>query len=181
MSHFLFLQIDISQVSVIVFEMNNMISNKDYDKIYTTFVGINVVFAKMWKKDPKLIFTDEIEKAALEIIDGKFRLCFNQQFWNSLNHYNRVFIICHEYLHVIYGHWLIRADLNQEWMNIAQDIEINESLVDDFGFLHEKITGWKNHCFIETVFKEHAGLVLKDQSFEYYYELLMKCLPDESK
>ena len=177
----MFLQIDILHNSVSILRMSNEISDKDYKKIYETLVGVNVVFSKMWKKDPKLVFDEDVEKAILEIIDGKFRLCFNKKFWDSLNHYNRVFIICHEYLHVIYGHWLIRAEMNQEWMNIAQDIEINESLLTDFGFDKKKIKGWKDHCSIETVFKDQASIVKKDEGFEYYYGLLMKCLPDSEK
>lgn len=161
--------------------MINTISEKDYQKIHNSLKDINVVFYQMWKKDPRLVFSGEVDKAVLEIVDGKFRLCFNKKFWSKLNHYNRVFIICHEYLHVIYGHWLIRQDLHQEWMNIAQDIEINESLIKDFRFEKKLIQNWKNHCSIETVFKEQSWIVKKEENFEYYYSLLMKCLPDSEK
>ncbi len=137
----------------------------------------NPIFGEMWKKGG-IIFTDEYDTAALEIHNGKFRIVFNPRYWKKIVPLNRYFIICHEYLHVVLGHWLNPSDssVEFEWNNVAQDIEVNEMLVDTFEFARKKIKNWKDQCWIDTVFKEKAHLVERKKSSEYYYKLMMQCL-----
>ena len=132
----------------------------------------------MWKRGG-FVFSNEYDTAALEIDDGKFRINFNPRYWKKIKTHNRLFIICHEYMHVILGHWLNPAEgVDSEWMNIAQDIQVNEMLVKNFYFKHSMIYNREDQAWIDTIFKHKANVVEKDQDAEYYYKLLMKCLSD---
>lgn len=66
---------------------------------------------------------------------------------------------------------------NAEWYGIAQDIQVNEMLVKYFGFVRENIHNWKEKCWIDVVFREAANVVKPDMSCDYYYDLIMQCVP----
>ena len=152
------------------------LSNRVREKIYTQLNSRNPIFGAMWKQGG-LVFSSEYDTAALEIADGKFRISFNPTYWKKIRSYNKLFIICHEYLHVALGHWLTPVgQVDSEWMNIAQDIQVNEMLIKHFGFGRGNIKNWKDQAWIDTIFKDKAHLVKTDQNAEYYYKLLMKCL-----
>lgn len=135
----------------------------------------------MWKRG-SFVFSTEYDTAALEIIDGKFRINFNPRYWKKIVPLNRWFIICHEYMHVILGHWLNPAKgVDTEWMNIAQDIQVNELLIGYFsphvrGPVRTSIKGWEDQAWLDTVFKDKVNFVEKNREAEYYYNLLIKCL-----
>jgi hypothetical protein len=75
------------------------------------------------------------------------------------------------------GHWLSPAkELDGEWLNIAQDIQVNEYIAKTYPITTHKIKGKDGMVWISTVFKDKAHLVEKDRDYLYYYELLMKCL-----
>ena len=77
------------------------------------------------------------------------------------------------------GHWLNAiGNVDAEWMKIAQDIQVNEILCKTW-FKRDKIKNWKDQAWIDTVFKDKAHLVKKDQDAEYYYKLLIQCLTPE--
>lgn len=153
------------------------LSNAVREKFYNQLNSINPIFGAMWKRGG-LVFSDEYDTAALEIADGKFQISFSPKYWKRITHHNKLFIICHEYLHVVLGHWLTPVGkVDAEWMNIAQDIQVNEMLtMHRFGFCRPNIKDWENQAWIDTVFKDKAHLVEKDQDAEYYYKLLMQCL-----
>lgn len=153
------------------------LSNAVITDIQKNLSTINPIFGEMWKRGG-FVFSDEYDTAALEIVDGKFRISFNPTYWKKINPHNRLFIICHEYLHVVLGHWLSPAkNVDGEWWNIAQDIEVNHMLSVTFGFDRSKIKNWKEQAWIDVVFKDKTCLVRPGQDAEYYYSLLMKCLP----
>jgi predicted metal-dependent peptidase len=152
------------------------LSNAVRNKIYNRLNARNPIFGAMWKRGG-LVFSTEYDTAALEIADGKFRISFNPTYWKKITPYNRLFIICHEYLHVVLGHWLnpvVKVD--SEWLNIAQDIQVNEMLANDFGFVRSKIKNWKDQAWIDTVFKNKSYLVKHEEDAEYYYDLLIRCV-----
>jgi predicted metal-dependent peptidase len=155
------------------------LSNADREKLYNQLKATNPIFGVMWKRGG-LVFSKEYDTAALEIHDGKFRISFNPTYWKKITPHNRLFIICHEYLHVVLGHWLSPAkNVDGEWWNIAQDIEVNHMLTAYFGFNRSKIKNWKEQAWIDVVFKDKSCLVRPDQDAEYYYRLLVQCLaPD---
>jgi len=109
---------------------------------------------------------------------NSIQFLINSKFWESLNSYNKSFLICHEMSHIVFDHGLrFKEHLNKktfEDINVAADIVINEMLCDSFGFdrnlLDERIG--KKGCWIDTVFKDIT--VLKKQTTEYYFNLLLK-------
>ena len=157
------------------------LSSKEFDKYGDWLFDRNPIFAAMWRRGG-LVFSDEYDTAALEIHNGKFRISFNPKYWRRITTENRLFIICHEYLHVVLGHWLNPVEkVDGEWLNIAQDIQVNEMLVSNhFGFIRSDIKNWKDQAWIETVFREKADIVEKKQDAEYYYKLIMQCLPEKA-
>ena len=155
------------------------LSNAVREKFYIELQAINPIFGVMWKRGG-LVFSAEYDTAALEIADGKFRVSFNPTYWKKIKYHNKLFIICHEYLHVVLGHWLNPVGkVDSEWMNIAQDIQVNEMLVNDFGFERSNVKNWKDQAWLDVVFKDKAHLVERDQDAEYYYTLLVRCLRPE--
>ena len=154
-----------------------LLSKSVSEKIQAELDRINPIFGVMWKHGD-FKFSDEYDTAALEVVDGKFVVTFNPKYWKKLNKYNRTFIICHEYLHIILGHWLQSKNKNidAEWENIAQDIQVNEMLTRTFGFCRDNIKNWKEQCWIDVVFKNHAHLIQVGQSSSYYYKLIIECV-----
>lgn len=155
------------------------LSNAVGEKFYNQLKATNPIFGAMWKRGG-LVFSKEYDTAALEIHDGKFRISFNPTYWKKITHHNKLFIICHEYLHVVLGHWLNPVGkVDGEWMNIAQDIQVNEMLTKHFGFCRGNIKNWQDQAWIETVFKDKAHLVKEEEDAEYYYKLIVQCLAPE--
>lgn len=104
-------------------------------------------------------------------------LLINVNFWNSLNEESRLFLICHEMLHIILDHGLRFTEYfgkpEMEAMNIATDVVINEMLCKSFEFSRDflddrlKIDG----CWYDTVFNK---TVPENESSEYYFNILRR-------
>lgn len=105
-------------------------------------------------------------------------LSINEDFWHSISIDDQIFIICHECLHVVLEHAkrFIEYYGNQlfENMNKAADIVINHMLCEQFGFDRNKLTPRisEEGCFIDTVFKHNPNSIKKNESTEYYFNLL---------
>jgi len=110
--------------------------------------------------------------------DGNaLNLLINRSFWNSLNEHTRLFLICHEMLHIILQHGVrFREYYNTEHfskMNTAADVVINETLVNSFDFNRSELLQRldDNGCWMDTIFKNRSD-VLRDESTEYYFNRL---------
>lgn len=133
----------------------------------------HAVFYRFWEMGQPY-FTNEVERAAVSFDPktGKLiRFLFNKDFWDSLTPTKRLFIICHEALHIVLEHGkraLGVGKQEQQAANIAMDVVINHSLVDKFGFKKDEIDPDNKYCWIESVFP-NDDTIEKDKSFEYYY------------
>ena len=90
----------------------------------------------------KPVFTDRIQTAAVQFDKEGNYLMFllNEKFWNECDEYKKIFVICHEALHIILNHGKrFQEKENPKIFNIAVDIVVNHSLVKDFGFIREEI------------------------------------------
>jgi hypothetical protein len=156
----------------------DVITEKEYNRILDRLERwTDKSFVLMWKNCGRMVFSDEYDIAALEIVDGVFRINVNPRYWKRITKYQKVFLICHEFLHVMLGHWLSpSSNLDMEWVNIAQDIQVNECILKTYPILVQHMKGRNNMPWIDTVFKHKAYLVEKDRDYLYYYGLLMKCL-----
>jgi predicted metal-dependent peptidase len=151
------------------------ISDKQHNQIYNELKSIDELFAEMWKSQERMVLDDNEDGACLEIFNNNFRMVANPSFWKRCNRHKKIFIICHELCHVAFGHWLIDPKSDREWMNIAQDIQVNEFLFNYYYFTQELIRD--NSCItLALVFKHKAHLVEKNKDSLYYYKLLMQCL-----
>ena len=119
---------------------------------------------------------DDLPTAAISFDENgnQLNLIINQSFWNSLNEETKMFLICHEILHIVLCHGKRFAEYIKtprfSDMNIAADVVINEALCASFGFKRIELdnTLRKEGCWLDTVFKDDKT-VLKEQSTEYYF------------
>lgn len=118
---------------------------------------------------------------------------FNPDFWDQLSQDEREFVICHECLHVLNEHGVRMKDCDQKDVaNIAMDIVVNHSLVNNFHFKREHLTSkvefpdrktgkatgkkaalkdvlvWKDNIF------EKPETIKDKETYEYYYQKLME-------
>ena len=152
---------------------------KDWKKICLDLQDYHTIFYKMWEIG-KPIFTTEIPTACVTFDkDGKHvNFLFNPDFWDSCSYYKKLFVICHESLHILFNHGYRFAESENTLLsNVAMDVAINHALLSRFGFSREKIEGWEEYCWIDTVFKDktYNGLPISDdETSEFYYRLLLK-------
>ena len=113
---------------------------------------------------------------------GKCHMVISKTFWDGLNAEEKLFVVLHECLHVMLDHGLRNArnipGATHKLINIAQDITINEMIVDMFGFARGLMSDWRKYCWIETCFAD-PSLIERNQVFEYYLKELIKNPPPE--
>jgi predicted metal-dependent peptidase len=145
---------------------------EDYHRVFFTFFEMSVV-----------MFTDSIPTAAVKLrLNSKPELMINEEFWRKLNIREQLFVICHECLHVMLDHGtrngLNVPGANSKLVNIAQDITINEMIVDLFNYDRNDLREWKKFCWIDTCFEDLTN-IKRNETFVYYLEKLIKDPPKE--
>jgi len=153
------------------------------------------IFAQLWSMGEPT-FTDEIETAAVAFDKegGFISFLFNENFYNSLSEDEVAAVVAHECLHVILNHGSRGKGMHPQLCNIAEDVVINEMLVNSFGFSRKlpvfegipvEVDGKiEKHpaCFIDTVFKDKKkGTIAANREFEYYYTKLLEDNPNAMK
>jgi predicted metal-dependent peptidase len=149
------------------------ISFDEYKKILDSLQDYHAVFYNSWRIGTP-IFSDSIETACVTFdADGNHvSFLFNPEFWNSCTEYDRLFVICHEILHVILNHGKRFKDAkNKKASNIDMDKSINQSLINRFGFDRKELSIQKDLCWIDTIFK---NIISTEETAEFYYNLLKK-------
>lgn len=153
------------------------ISNKEWFEISLALEQHHAVFYKVWQMG-KPIFNEDIPTAAVQFDDkGDFIwFHFNPKFWKRLDFYNKLFVICHEALHIVLNHGIRTRDagINRKATNIALDIVVNHALVRGFGFDRNQIEGWEDYCWVDTVFKNKNPQPSTEEMYEFYYNLFDK-------
>lgn len=150
----------------------NILPYEEFEVIAADLDDKHALFHAFWELG-QIVFTDKIETAAVSFDnDGRIlQFLFNKTFWDTLSHYDRLFVICHECLHVAFNHGFRAKDsLNRDISNVAMDVVVNHTLVNSFGFIRNNITDWQKYCWVETVFP-HAS-VPPGEAFEFYYNML---------
>lgn len=142
----------------------------------------HAVFYKLWQVG-KPVFTEEVETAAVQFDKvGNFVIfLFNPKFWDSIDHYNKLFVICHECLHLVLNHGVRIKDSsfsNRQACNQCLDVVVNHLLVEGFDFKRKNIINNDSYCWVDTVFPDHP--VSTKETFEYYYALFEKVYGDGS-
>ncbi len=153
-----------------------MISNDYWLDISRDLEPHHALFYQCWQMG-KPSFTDAVPTAAVAFNkSGDFiEFLFNPDFWNSLTHYERLFVIGHECLHVVFNHGMRTKDATDaDKTNKALDIVVNHMLVTSFGFERDKIKNSENLCWVDTIFAglPNIRLIPLTAAFEYYYKLM---------
>ena len=167
------------------------ISNDEWSSLADKLETHHAIFYKLWSVG-KPILVDHIPTAAVSFdkIGKCVNFYFNTKFWSSLETEAKLFVICHEMLHVIlnHGHRSKNASrINQIPTNIALDVVVNQSLIQSFGFSRPTVTkqivkAFKTMnindsvddplCWIDTIFPDKQ--IKQDECFEYYYNQFKK-------
>jgi predicted metal-dependent peptidase len=154
---------------------NARITNEEWFEISRALEPHHAVFYKVWEMG-KPVFDDSIPTACVQFDnEGKFIwFRFNPGFWSTLDLYNKLFVICHEAMHVVLNHGARSRDagVNSAAANVAMDIVVNHTLVRSFGFERDKIDNSENYCWIDTVFKDRLQKPSEDETFEHYFNML---------
>lgn len=155
------------------------ISNADWLEISLALEQYHAVFYKVWQMG-RPVFNPDIETAAVQFDEtGDFiYFHFNPEFWNRMDFENRLFVICHEALHIVLNHGVrtcsLNGRVNNRATNVALDLVVNHLLLRNFGFERSKIEGWEDYCWVDTVFKDKKPLPPDDEMYEFYYNLFDK-------
>lgn len=158
-------------------------SNKDYLWLLQQLDGKHVVFYRLWLVGkPK--FTDSIPRAAVTFNEEGQNIDFllNKEFWDSLSDNQKLFVVCHECLHIILDHgvrFFTNKKIDKIVANYATDVAINHYCVNNFGFDREEIDPENEYCWTDTVFTEQlCGKGVKvpedNKSSEWYYNRIPK-------
>jgi len=153
--------------------------NSDWESLKTQLACHYGIFYKIIEMGRPCL-TNAVPTAAVQFnAEGKFiNFLFNEKFWKECDEYKKMFVICHEALHIVLQHgsrFLKNVDNNNA--NIAMDIVVNHSLVRDFGFIREHVDAKNEYCWVDTVFKDKKYLGSSypdDESTEFYYNELDK-------
>lgn len=162
-----------------------MISIEDKIEIATKLQEFHYFFRTFWDlcdisiEDSAVIDTGAIQ---FNFNDDRISLVLNKKFWETENESSRMFLLCHEMLHVVLDHisrfreyW---GDSEHKNVNYATDVVINEMLVSAFGFFRNELCDrlGKDGCWLDTVFKGRKD-VAKGESAEYYFSKLKNAQP----
>ena len=160
---------------------NVKISSEEWLEISLALEPHHAVFYKVWQMG-KPVFNEKIETAAVQFDEnGDFIwFHFNPTFWKRMQFKDKLFVICHEALHIVLNHGIRTKDagMNHRATNVALDIVVNHSLVNNFGFTRTNIEGQEDYCWVDTVFAGRKSLPPDNEMYEYYYNLFDKVYGD---
>jgi predicted metal-dependent peptidase len=167
-------------------ELLGMNIQEEFNTISRDLDKFHAIFYQIWDMGyPRLSFDIETACITFDKKGRRIEFLFNPIFWKKSSTYTKMFVICHECLHVILNHGRRIKDLKggkfwQKAANYALDVVINHMLVDKFNFDRYSIDGQENYCWIDTVFGKDHKDVERNRSFEYYFGLLKQKLVESA-
>jgi hypothetical protein len=148
-------------------------SDEEFLELSRELEGHHGLFYRLWNLG-KPVFSDKIPTAGVyfDRVGACVNFLLNYDFWQTQTLEQKLFVICHECLHVALNHG-IRMQNNKDPMltNQALDIVVNHSLVERFLFERDKVDPQNIYCWVDTVFSPDSQIAT-DKSFEHYYNLL---------
>jgi len=160
-------------------KMTTFLSNyeviKDVESFGYKLERFHGLFYSLWSIS-SIDCSDKISTAGISWDTRTKQICLmiNPTFWSGLNEHTKLFVLCHEMLHVALHHpqRTRLANLDPAIANIAQDVCINEMLVNNFAFNRSEINNADSMCWLDTV--PFIRTPEPNREFEYYYNLLVK-------
>lgn len=135
----------------------------------------NLFFRTLWEVSEIYLCETTTETALVTIDDDHIRFVFNPVFWNKHSLKFKLFVICHEQLHLMLDH-INRLAFNTgniQLKNIAADISVNHMLIRNYDFDRDvDIPDWRNFCWVDTVFIDKPNIPTNETA-EYYYAQLI--------
>lgn len=163
-------------------DSNYSLSIDEWNDLSAGLAGFHNIFYRFWTVC-RPVFNDAIKTAAVAFDkDGNcVEFMLNREFWNTLTPAQKLFVICHECLHLILNHGkrgrrlFAKGEAERLKLNIAMDICVNEALVERYGFDRNEIDPTNKYVWADKV---AAALELPNlptnRCFEYYYNLFKK-------
>ena len=150
------------------------IPDKDKLALIDQLEAEGLFFRKFWAISD-IFWTDVVPTAAVTSVNDRIQFLFNVEFWETLSVRGRLFVICHEQLHLLNNHFLrLRfQDGNGKLKNIAADVAINELLLRNYSFEKTDLPEPDKYCWLDTVFKDTERPVSDNETAEFYYSLLV--------
>lgn len=159
-----------------VLKMNDKeLGKEDLRKITSSLEKHHAIFYKLWEVGtPKL--TDDVETACVKFDKKGFciEFLFNRNLWEKLDQNGKLFIICHECLHLILNHGVRgqnvggKNSFDQYCLNVAMDLVINHMLTAHFHFDRSELdTFFEDLCWIDKFFLKNET---EDKEFCYGLE-----------
>ena len=108
----------------------------------------------------------KVPTAGVTLNGVNYELVINSEFWENLDHIQKLGLLKHELLHIAFFHLTDFGHLKEKRiLNIAMDIEINQYI--ERSWLPE------NGCFIETFIEQGMDLEPR-KGTRYYYDKLLE-------
>jgi predicted metal-dependent peptidase len=153
-----------------------MLSRDEYLILSRELQKYHEIFDKFWKITN--IVEDETVKTAVTAFDPEdfkntLAIKINPSFWISLSLYQKVFLICHEYLHILLLHGFRifnMRDVDKKRANVAADLIVHIFILEKFGMDKEKIDPDSHYYWIQNIFPNEST----DNTFEFFYNKLLK-------
>jgi hypothetical protein len=157
-----------------------------FDYISTDLINRHEIFYTLWNialRNGGIKFSKSTPTAAVVFENKKdvslndsqkvIAFYFNPDYWNKVNYNTKLFIICHEALHIIFRHgFRIRNSKMPQFTNIATEVIVNHTLVNRFDFNRDEVTNASDLCWTDTIF---PGKKIRDDScFEVYLREIIK-------
>lgn len=135
---------DNEQIKQVTIE-NAPMSRRERAKMARALEKHHAVFERIWRIS-RILMTDHPKLPTAGVLFNKEGKCVdfvvNKKFWESLNHTNREFVLCHECMHISLNHGHRTQEMNKSFakiVNWAQDVVINHGLVNLYGFNQDEI------------------------------------------
>lgn len=162
--------------------LNNQIKDFNIDDYLVRLHDKNKIFYAI-VSIPTIYFTNSLDTLGvyLEKESNEIVLGINPEFFFTKTSEEKLFLLCHEAMHVLLNHVHLPTG-NHALANIAKDIVINESLLNDYYFRKSEMKNlFSEMITVAKVFSpeeiaEHN--IVKNASWTYYYELLNKLKPE---
>lgn len=149
---------------------------EEYIQLLTKLDEKHAIFYKLWEMGrPEFVYTPEEVKTAGVVFDETgecIRFIINYNFWQTLNENQKLFVICHECLHIILEHgkrFFSNNPKDHLLMNYATDIFINHYAVNTLKFSRKEIDPNNNYCWVDSFFDPETS---QNESAEWYYNKL---------
>lgn len=158
-----------------------LLSSNDFWEYALAFEEFHSLFYKFWSLG-KPNFTTEFKTAAITFDpEGEtISFNFNPDFWQKITKTERLFVIAHECLHVIFNHpFRTLGATDRKTANIAADLVVNHELINSYGFNRDEIDPELKYCWVDTVLPEKN--LPTSRSYEFYYNQLLSVNDSKNK